>query len=746
MDNLKKIDAFLNTPSDDEMVYGESLTEQVEDDGLPMEIRIPASEFPEYDEYYDDEDGELYTELNIYIEDNYGASPVDFHWVITPEEIIISDINWSDGEDIEPEVEEQEVEFPEDDFVEDLTEAKLKKDFLTDENLANFKMEIQEIKDNLDDFGPEGFYAVPYESFKREFPIFTEKVIESFLKEMEDDGEGDWQEGTLIWDNDWPCLLEGAEKLLNGKGFQWEKIYTKHYKPANESLNESSSRKDNIDIIEKELEADFYGLTLEDYYEDEDTLMISIRDAIGEIYDISIKKSELDQPGGLSYILFNELDLAIERGDVTEDRPVDESLNENYFSDLNVKQKKAYIQEIIDDAVAKLPAQYKGKVKYQISDKYFEKNDNGCLIYMMTTGISEQAPWELQKHASDFPDICFYEEPANVLVKEFQNRHWKNNGVNYEKEPTGNKVTLKTKNEAKAFREMQVEAGCFFFNGGWDTDAINQHNNEKADAWGKRDTSYDKNKADRQREINDANRGADTDNNRRSAAKDPGNIMARQDAARQAEINAASRNESLTEEKWGRPKKVGPYEVSVPVDSVKRIDNIINSMEEDDFDLLLDTAYDAYDGDKEAKSVVRQLFRKYKLPMWALAAFVENFSDQDLFRESLTESAEINGEATPEQIEKFIEEAAQAPDKINSESAITFKANNREVTLIAKYGGGMVVIKCEEPHIRKWLSDYNVNMLAEKVNTLLAGQTPGFKGDWGTSPWGGDQGRWNGVK
>ena len=524
MDNLKKIEAFLDMPSDDDMVYGEALTEDFEENDLPAEIRIPASEYPEYDEYYDDEDGELYTELNIYIEDNYGVTPVDFHWVITPDEIIISDITWSDEEDIEPEVEEPEVDFPEDDVMEDLNEAKLRKNDLTDENLANFEMELQEIKDNLADFGPEGLYAVPYESFKREFPIFTEKVIESFLDEMGDSGEGDWQEGELIWENDWPCLIEGAEKLLNGKGFQWEKLYTKYYKPDNgpvevndvddydddydgdmyeeplnesrlneklpselitaikkvggfekdyhllgldiedaeakiitpekakelkkdiidnefvcviyngdayfpfthkitptfpkkpdgvslnkllndgtiyyikdrprkhwknryrtygdetnsheltpdekrasfeksrwrefnyrndefknrlaqvnkmrddvfnhvrgmyESLNESSSRKDNIDIIEKELEADFYGLTLEDYYEDEDTLMISIRDAIGEIYDISIKKSELDQPGGLSYILFNELDLAIERGDVTEDRPVDESLNED---------------------------------------------------------------------------------------------------------------------------------------------------------------------------------------------------------------------------------------------------------------------------------------------------------------------------------------------------------------------------------------------------------------------------------
>ena len=114
MDNLKKIEAFLDMPSDDDMVYGEALTEDFEENDLPAEIRIPASEYPEYDEYYDDEDGELYTELNIYIEDNYGATPVDFHWVITPDEIIISDITWSDGEDIEPEVEEQEVDFPED--------------------------------------------------------------------------------------------------------------------------------------------------------------------------------------------------------------------------------------------------------------------------------------------------------------------------------------------------------------------------------------------------------------------------------------------------------------------------------------------------------------------------------------------------------------------------------------------------------------------------------------------------------
>ena len=142
--------------------------------------------------------------------------------------------------------------------MEDLNEAKLKKNDLTNENLANFEMELQEIKDNLADFGPEGFYAVPYESFKREFPIFTEKVIESFLDEMDDPGKGDWQKGELIWENDWPCLIEGAEKLLNGKGFQWEKLYTKYYKPDNgpvevNDVDDYDDDYDDEDVYEESL-------------------------------------------------------------------------------------------------------------------------------------------------------------------------------------------------------------------------------------------------------------------------------------------------------------------------------------------------------------------------------------------------------------------------------------------------------------------------------------------------------------
>ena len=453
----------------------------------------------------------------------------------------------------------------------------------------DFAMEFEGLKADYEDFGPEGFYAVPFRTFERDYPLFTNEIIKTFLRDMEiltDKELNDptvfeeyWQTGDLITPEDWPALFDGAERLLTfrkDKGIQWEKIYKSHYKPTDESLTERyggsyyvqdedddmvksfGSEKAAINYAKKLAKKDGCEYSVV-FWDDDDSTFIGKygpkdesltedlrNDVFNALEDVAFDYAVMkDDPKDREE--FEDAENYFNAKFFIDGEDFEEALNENYFSELDIKQKKAYIQEIIDDAAAKLPAQYRGKVKYQISDKYFEKNDNGCLVYMMTTGISEQAPWELQKHASDFPDICFYEEPANVLVKEFQSRHWKNNGVNYEKEPTGNKVTLKTKNESKAFREMQVEAGCFFFNGGWDTDAINQHNNEKADAWGKRDTSYDKNKADRQREINDANRGADTDNNRRSAAKDPGNIMARQDAARQAEINAASRNESLSD-------------------------------------------------------------------------------------------------------------------------------------------------------------------------------------------------------
>ena len=130
---------------------------------------------------------------------------------------------------------------------EDLDEAKSK----SPTNLAD---ELHMIQQDYEAEGPEAFYVLPFEEFESQYPEFTKSVIKTFLKEVvgltkselndlgglvdEDTGDSYWETGELITDQDWPCLLEGAEMLANGKGIQWEKLYKKYYKSYDESLDE----------------------------------------------------------------------------------------------------------------------------------------------------------------------------------------------------------------------------------------------------------------------------------------------------------------------------------------------------------------------------------------------------------------------------------------------------------------------------------------------------------------------------
>ena len=113
----------------------------------------------------------------------------------------------------------------------------------------DFAMEFEGLKTDYEDFGPEGFYAVPFRTFERDYPLFTNEIIKTFLRDMEiltDKELNDpavfeeyWQTGDLITPEDWPALFDGAERLLTfrkDKGIQWEKIYKSHYKSYDESL------------------------------------------------------------------------------------------------------------------------------------------------------------------------------------------------------------------------------------------------------------------------------------------------------------------------------------------------------------------------------------------------------------------------------------------------------------------------------------------------------------------------------
>ena len=107
---------------------------------------------------------------------------------------------------------------------------------------TKLESELETLKADYNDFGPEGFYSVPFASFERQFPEFTKTCVRAFLKELEimdstelkdpDLLEQYWHTGDLITKQDWECLFDGAEQLFTNrkdKGLQWEKIWRKYY-------------------------------------------------------------------------------------------------------------------------------------------------------------------------------------------------------------------------------------------------------------------------------------------------------------------------------------------------------------------------------------------------------------------------------------------------------------------------------------------------------------------------------------
>ena len=93
-------------------------------------------------------------------------------------------------------------------------------------NVEALATELEEIKEDFEDFGPEGFYNVPFDSFRREFPEFTSTVIDTFLKDMVGIKENElsdpevisaWSTGELILPEDWPSLIDGAERLTTSR-------------------------------------------------------------------------------------------------------------------------------------------------------------------------------------------------------------------------------------------------------------------------------------------------------------------------------------------------------------------------------------------------------------------------------------------------------------------------------------------------------------------------------------------------
>lgn len=137
-------------------------------------------------------------------------------------------------------------------------------------NPSDLEIELETLKADYSDFGIDGFHAVPFQRFAKEFPEFTNSCIKSFMKELgiltkeeandssafnasmdeywrsEDEMDRDMHQ------KDWECWLEGAEKMAEGRNIQWEKIWKKYYnapKEEDESLEESKDAPEGEKLI-----------------------------------------------------------------------------------------------------------------------------------------------------------------------------------------------------------------------------------------------------------------------------------------------------------------------------------------------------------------------------------------------------------------------------------------------------------------------------------------------------------------
>ena len=94
------------------------------------------------------------------------------------------------------------------------------------------EIELADIKADYADFGPEGFYRVPFKSFCDEFPEFSRRVLIDYLQnyaetELTPETIKDWKKGELIYDDDWYQLFKHADRLVAaGKDTEGWKYFT----------------------------------------------------------------------------------------------------------------------------------------------------------------------------------------------------------------------------------------------------------------------------------------------------------------------------------------------------------------------------------------------------------------------------------------------------------------------------------------------------------------------------------------
>lgn len=170
----------------------------------------------------------------------------------------------------------------------EIDEAKAK-------NPSKLEQELAEIKDLAEEYGREYFTQMPFTSFdndpisiEMQYPEFF-RIVKAFFKEMEilspeelndpDELDVQWDQG--IDKHDWDVLMKACDKLVNGKGVQFEKEYKTGY----------NSPLDDDEILANREEESLEEEVIDEarkYEVDNNFVYIGIGDdqsSIGEIWD-----------------------------------------------------------------------------------------------------------------------------------------------------------------------------------------------------------------------------------------------------------------------------------------------------------------------------------------------------------------------------------------------------------------------------------------------------------------------------
>ena len=198
--------------------------------------------------------------------------------------------------------------------VEELTEAKAK-------NPNKLADELKEIKDLSEEYGREYFTQMPFTSYDND-PISIEvqypeffRVVKSFFKEMgilegsdlEDSDTLDMSWDQDISQHDWDVLMRACDKLVQGKGVQFEKEYKTGYNSVLDDDEILASREEQDESLNEAVEIHMEGTyDMADLLDEYDKETGEFHDNLEFIKDLGKNKHLYKDDKGIEFIVTDE--------------------------------------------------------------------------------------------------------------------------------------------------------------------------------------------------------------------------------------------------------------------------------------------------------------------------------------------------------------------------------------------------------------------------------------------------------